>query len=128
MPIGRRRTANREAAGIARDYESTLAAEVTSSAGNAELAVTDAADGSGRLVNGAWRLANPLLAKAQGQQAEGGAFAPLSGDPLPLLRYAGPVGLDQVTITLRQSISATEPLRSGGYAKTVTFTLSTTQP
>ena len=44
------------------------------------------------------------------------------------LRYAGPVGRDQVTITLKQSIGATEPLRSGGYAKTVTLTLATTQP
>ena len=114
--------------GVARSYESTLAAEVTSSAGSAELAMTDAADGSGRLVNGAWSLADALLAKAQGQQSDGGPFTPLSRDPLVLLRYAGPVGRDQVTITLKQSIGATEPLRSGGYAKTVTLTLATTQP
>jgi hypothetical protein len=114
--------------GIARAYETTMAAEVTSSAGNAELAVSDAVDGSGRLANGPLRLAEPLHVKAQGQQAEGGVFAPLTADPLVLLRYAGPVGLDRVTITLRQSIGATEPLRTGGYGKTVTFTLSTTQP
>jgi hypothetical protein len=113
---------------VARDYETTLTADVTSSAGTAELAVMDNVDGSGRLVNGALRLAEPLLVKAQGQQAPGGAFAPLAGSPLVLLSYPGPVGRDQVTITLKQSIGANEPLRTGGYGKTVTFTLSTTQP
>jgi hypothetical protein len=33
-----------------------------------------------------------------------------------------------VTIALRQSIAATEPLRTGRYSKTLTFTLSTTTP
>ena len=102
--------------GIARAYETTMAAEVTSSAGNAALSVSDA-DGSGRLANGPLRLAEPLQVKAQGQQAEGGAFAPLTADPVVLLRYAGPVGLDPVTITLRQSIGATEPLRTGDTAR-----------
>jgi hypothetical protein len=33
-----------------------------------------------------------------------------------------------VTIGLRQHISATQPLRTGSYSKTLTFTLSTTTP
>jgi hypothetical protein len=33
-----------------------------------------------------------------------------------------------VTIELRQSIGATEPLRTGRYSKELTFTLSTTTP
>lgn len=41
-------------------------------------------------------------------------------------RGGGPVSNDAVTIDLRQSIAADEPLRTGTYAKTLTFTLSTT--
>ena len=33
-----------------------------------------------------------------------------------------------MTVPFRQSIGANEPLRTGTYAKTLTFTLSTTQP
>ena len=35
---------------------------------------------------------------------------------------------DPVTITFRQHIGATQPLRTGSYSKTLTFTLSTTTP
>ena len=35
---------------------------------------------------------------------------------------------DAVTIAFKQHIGATEPLRTGSYAKTLTFTLSTTTP
>ena len=35
---------------------------------------------------------------------------------------------DPVTIGLKQSIGATDPLRTGTYSKTLTFTLSTTAP
>ena len=60
----------------------------------------------------------------------GGALAPLSSDgsPLPLLTYTGPVSNDAVSITFRQSIGASEALRTGSYSKTLTFTLSTTNP
>jgi hypothetical protein len=47
---------------------------------------------------------------------------------LPLLTYAGPVSNDAVAIGVRQHIGAREPLRRGSYAKTLTFTLSTTNP
>ena len=35
---------------------------------------------------------------------------------------------DTVTIGFKQHIGATEALRTGAYAKTLTFTLSTTTP
>ena len=35
---------------------------------------------------------------------------------------------DVVTVGFKQAIGATEPLRTGSYAKTLTFTLSTTNP
>ncbi len=43
-------------------------------------------------------------------------------------RYAAPVSNDNVTIDFKQPIAANEPLRTGTYAKTLTFTLSTTNP
>ena len=35
---------------------------------------------------------------------------------------------DPVTIDFKQAIGASEPLRTGTYGKTLTFTLSTTNP
>ena len=42
--------------------------------------------------------------------------------------YPTYVASDPVAIGFRQRIGATEPLWSGAYEKTLTFTLSTTQP
>ena len=54
----------------------------------------------------------------------------LAGTALPatVRTWAAPVAHDPVAIQLSQSIGATEPLRTGTYAKTLTFTLSTTNP
>ena len=64
---------------------------------------------------------------AAGTAATGGAVGG-SAAPTTLLTYAGPTSNDAVTITFKQSIGATEALRTGSYAKTLTFTLSTTNP
>ena len=50
------------------------------------------------------------------------------GSRLDLLAYNGPVSGDPVTLDFRQAIGAGDALRSGTYAKTLTFTLSTTTP
>jgi X-Pro dipeptidyl-peptidase len=113
--------------GIGQDYFTTLAAVVTSTAADAALSVTDAA-GDGRLANGAFLLAQPLQAKASSATSPGSDYAAVGGTPTPLLSYAGPVSTDQVTVGLKQSIGANEPLRTGTYSKTLTFTLSTTTP
>jgi hypothetical protein len=42
--------------------------------------------------------------------------------------WAEPVSNDAFTIGFRQEIGANDPLRTGTYAKTLTFTLSTTEP
>ena len=55
--------------------------------------------------------------------AVGGSAAPTS-----LLNYSAPVSNDNVTLTFKQSIGANDALRTGAYSKTLTFTLSTTQP
>ncbi len=108
-------------------YDASTTATVTSTAGDATLSVTDpSTTATGRLVNGAFSLSEPLQV-----QANTGAFAPLSaaaGSPLALLSYAGPVSNDTVAIGFRQHIGASQPLRTGAYGKTLTFTLSTTTP
>ena len=106
--------------GIDRTYDAGTTAIVTSSAGDATLSVSDPSRfATGRLVNGSFALDEPLQV--------GAAFAPLSS-PVKLLRYPGPVSDDQVTIAFRQHIGASQPLRTGAYAKTLVFTLSTTTP
>jgi len=59
-----------------------------------------------------------------------GAFALV--DPLQVLisktSWAAPVSHDPVTISFTQHISADEPLRTGTYTRSLTFTLSTTTP
>jgi len=42
--------------------------------------------------------------------------------------WTAPVSNDPVTIGVRQRVKATDALRTGSYSKTLTFTLSTTNP
>jgi hypothetical protein len=118
--------------GVAKDYTGTLTANVISTGGDALLSVTDASStATGRLVNGAFALPQPLQLSASSTAGVGSAFAPLSSTPsapLTLLTYGGPVSNDAVTIGVKQSIGATDALRTGAYSKTLTFTLSTTTP
>ena len=117
----------------ARTYETAAAASVTSTAGNATLAVTDPSTNSpGHLVNGAFALPQPLQIRATNAANPSTAFAPLSetaGAATTLLTYSGPTaGADAVTIGFRQAIGANDVLRAGNYNKMLTFTLSTTTP
>jgi len=92
--------------GVANDYTATTNATVTSTAGNATLSVSD----PGRLTNGAFSLAEPL-------RVEFGKSA-----------WTAPTSNETVGITFKQLIKANDPLRTGTYSKTLTFTLSTTAP
>jgi acetyl xylan esterase AXE1/X-Pro dipeptidyl-peptidase-like protein len=92
--------------GVDRDYTATTSATVISTAADAALAVSD----PGRLTNGAFALDEPLRVE----------IAPAA--------WTGPVSNATATITFRQHIGAGEPLRTGSYARTLTFTLSTTNP
>ena len=97
-----------------------------SSAGDATLSVADpATTNTGKLVNGTFALPQTLQARART-----GAFAPVGGSAAPtsLLTYSAPVSNDAVPIEFKQSIGATDALRTGTYSKTLTFTLSTTTP
>jgi hypothetical protein len=42
--------------------------------------------------------------------------------------WTGPTSNESVTVTFKQAIGANDALRTGTYAKTLTFTLSTTAP
>jgi hypothetical protein len=115
--------------GVARDYSAVMDAEVLSSAGDAALSVADSSSvAPGHLVNGAYALPQALQIAASSPSATGSTLAPLSASPLTLLNYAGPVTHDAVAIAFKQSIGANDVLRTGSYAKTLTFTLSTTAP
>ena len=71
-----------------------------------------------------------MQAQASSAGGTGGPFAPVGGsaNPTTLLTYTGPTTSDAVTIGFKQSIGRTEALRTGAYSKTLTFTLSTTNP
>ena len=116
--------------GVTNTYDATLAATVTSTAGEATLSAADGSDDSGRLANGSFFVPTPLQVKAANATQPSGAFAPLTGtnQPLVLLTYPTYVTRDQVTISIRQPIAADDPLRAGSYRKRVVFTLSTTTP
>ena len=91
---------------MARTYEASTTANVTSTAGDATLSVSD----PGHLMNGTFSLPRPL-------QVELGRTS-----------WAGPVSNDAVGITFRQEIGAGDALRTGTYSRSLTFTLSTTNP
>ncbi len=107
--------------GVPADYTASTTATITSTAGDATLSVLDTSGVSpGRLVNGTLPLPQPLQVRAND-----GSYSTIPAD---LLRYGGPVSNNPVTIGFKQPIAATDALRTGNYAKTLTFTLSTTNP
>jgi hypothetical protein len=104
---------------------------VLSTAGDGALTVADpSGTATGHLVNGAFSLPSALQAKAASPAGTGGNFADVGGsaNPTSLLTYAGPVSNDPVAVTFQQHIGNTDALRTGSYSKTLTFTLSTTNP
>ncbi|MDA0181929.1 hypothetical protein OJ997_16620 [Solirubrobacter phytolaccae] len=92
--------------GVEKTYTASTYADVVSTAGDASLAV----GGLGHLTNGAFSLPEPLQVS------------------LSKSSWAAPVSNDRVAIGFSQKINANDALRTGSYAKTLTFTLSTTTP
>jgi aminopeptidase N len=117
------------APGSSQTYTASTTANVISTSGDVTLSVADpSTNATGRLVNGAFSLVHALKAKATSAATARSALAPLGRAPLTLLTYNGPVSNDKVAIDFSQSIAANEPLRTGSYTKTLTYTLSTTNP
>jgi hypothetical protein len=50
------------------------------------------------------------------------------GAQFNLLTWSAPVSNDAVALEYKQAIGANDALRTGTYSKTLTFTLSTTNP
>ncbi len=117
--------------GIAKDYDASMTANVISTAGDGMLSVADPdAAAPGLLKNGAFTLAQPVRAAATSPAGTGAALAAVGGSATPtsLLTYVGPVSNDPVSVAFKQAIGANDALRTGTYSKTLTFTLSTTNP
>ena len=116
--------------GTAKDYTANTTANVVSTAGDGALSVSDPSTNvPGHLVNGAFSLPQAVQAQATSAGGTGSAsFVPVSGTPATLLTYTGPVSNDSVTLNFKQPIGANDGLRTGTYSKTLTFTLSTTNP
>jgi sugar phosphate isomerase/epimerase len=117
---------------LTRNYETAMAAVVTTTTGDAALSVSDPSTSfPGHLVNGAFALPQPINARAINASNPTQAFAPLAeatGTPTQLLTWDGPINQQPVTLGFRQGIGSGDVLRSGTYSKTLTFTLSTTAP
>jgi hypothetical protein len=92
--------------GVAKEYTTTSTANVISTAGDAALTVSD----PGHLTNGAFSLPQPLQV----------AFSKST--------WSGPTSNERVDVTFKQAIGSSDALRTGTYSKTLTFTLSTTNP
>jgi hypothetical protein len=111
--------------GVARDYTASTMARVLSTAGDATLSVADpSSTNTGHLVNGAFFLPQKL------QAGTGTTFAPVGGSAAPtaVKTWSAPTSNEDVAVNFKQSIGANDALRTGTYSKTLTFTLSTTQP
>jgi hypothetical protein len=97
--------------GVAKEYTASTTATVISTAGDATLSVADpSTNHTGYLVNGTFAMASPLVGLGT------------------LKTWTAPTSNESVPITFKQSIAANEPMRTGTYSKTLTFTLSTTTP
>jgi X-Pro dipeptidyl-peptidase len=115
--------------GAKQDYLADTTATVTSTAGSATLSVADPdAAHPGHLVNGTFVMPQALQAKATKADTQGTAFNSLGASPLNLLTWIAPVSNDAVGLHFDQPVASTDALRTGTYAKTLTFTLSTTTP
>jgi X-Pro dipeptidyl-peptidase len=117
--------------GVTATYMASSSATVTSTAGDALLSVSDPSSvGTGHLVNGAFVLPQPLQARGKKAGTTGTAFNNVgsSASPLNLLTWNAPVSNDAVTLEFSQLINSNDPLRTGSYSKTLTYTLSTTTP
>jgi PKD repeat protein len=117
--------------GVTQDYTTTLAATATSSATAAELTVRDpSTQARGHLVNGSAALAQPLQVRATDSANPDTAYAPVPATDarLRLLAFPAPMSGHPLTLGFKQSIAATESLKTGGYGKTLVFTLTPITP
>jgi hypothetical protein len=117
--------------GLQRDYLASTTANVVSTAGDATLSVADpSSTATGHLVNGTFSLPQGLQANAARGSTAGNTYAAVGGsaNPTSLFSWNAPASNDGLTIGFKQPIMANDALRTGTYSKSLTFTLSTTNP
>jgi hypothetical protein len=119
--------------GVANTYTTTLIATVTSTAGATALSAVDSSASTqpGHLINSsfpAYYLPSALQASAAGGGGTTTGLQSLSGTAATLLNYSAPVTADSETVTFSQAIGATDALRTGSYAASITLTLTATTP
>ena len=117
--------------GLQKDYFATTSANVVSTAADAKLSVTDpSTSNTGHLVNGAFALPEALQANAVRGTTSDGVYKQVGGssNPTMLFDWDAPASNDALTVGFKQPVMANDPLRTGTYRKTLTFTLSTTNP
>jgi hypothetical protein len=117
--------------GMNQSYTASTTAQVLSTAANAALSVADASSqNTGHLVNGTYFLPAALEVGAS-KTAPVTSTAPVGGSAAPttILTWTDvTAGAETIQLMFKQNIAATDALRTGPYAKTLTFTLSTTAP
>jgi hypothetical protein len=104
---------------------------VNSTAADAILTVADPSTvASGHLLNGDAALPSAMQVSGASANGTSSGFQPVpdTADPATLITYDGPVSDEAVTLTFKQTIAQTDPLRTGNYTKTLVFTLSADQP
>ncbi len=119
--------------GVAANYATSITAGVTTTAQSTSLTVADLSSPpgiAGHLFNSSgpgYSLASPVQVDGSSSApgATGTPFTNVSATQTPVVNYSQPVSNDNATIGFNQPIGATDPLRTGGYTKTLTFTLST---
>ena len=114
---------------VTKTYLAGTSANVISTSGDRTLTVHDASPvATGHLVNGAFSLAQQLQARATAPRSPvRRSTASADASPLNLLTWNGPVSNDAVTLQFSQLVNAVDALRTGTYAKQLTFTLSSTE-
>ena len=95
--------------GVTKDYTATTTARVTATTGDAALSVADRSDSNPdawstarRRCRGRWRSAS-VLARSPRRR----------GAPVLLKSWTAPTSIEQVPLTIKQSIVDTDPLRAG---------------
>ena len=115
--------------GVANTYTASTTANVISTMPDAALSVMDPSSvAPGFLVNTGTPLPQGMRARATNTANPNTAFANITGNPLTLLTYSGPISNDAVSIAVPAADRCERPAEGGPYSKTLTFTLSTTQP
>jgi hypothetical protein len=116
--------------GVAKVYRASSTAKVTSTAGGASLTVSDVDQGenAGHLLNGSIAMRQALETRAFDTTNPGNGFLPLGVGGWDVLDFTGPVTNDPVSLQYAQKVGANDPLRTGSYGITLTYTLSTTTP